>query len=189
MKLIVGIGNMGRQYAHTRHNVGFDVVDLLAKHNHIRILRRFCRAVVGQGVIAGEEVTLVKPQTYVNLSGDSVSEIARRLSVPPQDIIVVFDDANLPVGRLRIRTGGSAGGHKGIKSMIARLHTQDFPRVRIGIGEMGGNAVDYVLSKFTRSELALIKPAMEDAATAIEAILSEGIEPAMNRFNRAQDND
>ncbi|MDO8682077.1 MAG: aminoacyl-tRNA hydrolase [Armatimonadota bacterium] len=189
MKLIVGMGNPGRRYAHTRHNVGFDVVDLIAKRHHVRVLRRSCRALVGQALIAGEEVVLAKPQTFMNLSGDSVSELARRMNIAPQDIIVIYDDADLPIGKIRIRPMGSSGGHKGMKSIIDRLHTQEFPRIRIGIGAMKGNSVDYVLSRFSRAELALVKPAIEKAADAVETILAEGMEPAINEYNRAQVDD
>ena len=189
MKLIVGIGNPGRQYAHTRHNVGFDVIDLLGKSHHIHVLRRWCRAVVGQGMIAGEEVVLAKPQTYVNLSGRAVSELARRMGIKPEDIIVITDDANLPVGKLRIRPGGSSGGHKGMKSIIEHLHTTEFPRIRVGIGAMRGDAVDYVLSRVSKADVALALPSMKSAAEAVEVMLSDGIEPAMNKFNRAPEPD
>jgi len=186
VKLIVGLGNPGRQYAHTRHNVGFDFIDMIAKSNHMRVLRRASRALIGQGVIAGEEVVLSKPQTYMNLSGSAVSEIARKMNVSPGDIIVIYDDAALPVGKIRIRPGGSAGGHNGMKSIISHLHTQEFPRIRIGIGAMRGGSVDYVLSRFSRADTAVVRDAMIDAANALEAILSEGIEAAMNKYNRAQ---
>ncbi|MDO8585689.1 MAG: aminoacyl-tRNA hydrolase [Armatimonadota bacterium] len=189
MKLIVGIGNPGRRYARTRHNVGFDVIDLLAKAHHIRVLRRCCRALIGQGVVAGQEVVMVKPQTYVNLSGGAVAELARRYGAGTEDVLVIVDDADLPVGRIRIRTGGSSGGHKGLKSIIDHLRTQEFPRIRIGIGTMRGDAVDYVLSKFSRADQPLIRSAMRTAAEAVEMLLAEGIEPAMNKYNRAPDAD
>lgn len=188
MKLIVGIGNPGRRYAHTRHNVGFDVVDTLARTHHIRILRRTCRALVGQGEMVGEHVTLAKPQTYVNLSGDAVQELAIKLDIPAQDIVVIYDDANLPTGRIRIRPRGSSGGHKGMRSIIERLHTQEFPRIRIGIGAMRGDAVGYVLSRFSRADRALISSAIQAAAEAVETVLAEGIEAAMNTYNREPGN-
>ena len=187
MKLIVGIGNPGRRYAHTRHNVGFDTIDLLAKAHHIRALRRCCRAVIGQGVIAGEDVVLVKPQTYVNLSGTAVAELAGRYGVGPEDVLVIADDANLPVGQVRIRSGGSSGGHKGLKSIMDHLRTQEFPRIRVGIGNMRGDAIDYVLSRFSRADQSIIRSAMRDVAEAVETILIEGIEAAMNKYNRAPD--
>jgi peptidyl-tRNA hydrolase, PTH1 family len=189
LKLIVGIGNPGRRYMHTRHNVGFDVIDRLAKHHHIRVSRRSCNALTGQGFIANEEVILVKPQTFVNLSGDSVAELAQRLHIPPEDIFIIFDDANLPTGKLRIRPNGSSGGHKGMRSIIQRLHTQEFPRLRIGIGPMRGDAVEHVLGSFSRAELALIRPALSMAADAIESILSDGLEATMNSYNRSQEDD
>ena len=187
MKLIVGIGNPGRRYAHTRHNVGFDVIDRLAKTHHIRVLRRACRSLIGQGEIAGEPTTLAKPQTYVNLSGEAVYELARKLDIADQDILVIYDDANLPTGRLRIRPRGSSGGHKGMKSIIDRLHTQEFPRIRVGIGAMRGDAVGYVLSRFSRADRAVVSSAIQAAAEAVEAILREGIEAAMNIYNREPD--
>lgn len=186
MKLIVGLGNPGRRYAHTRHNVGFDVIDMLAKQNHIRVLRRASHAVIGQGTIAGEEVILAKPQTFMNLSGSSVADIARKLHIKPEDIIVIYDEAALPVGKIRIRPGGSAGGHNGMKSIIHHLRTQEFPRIRIGIGAMRGNNVDYVLSRFSRADAAVVRDAMIDAANALEAIFRDGIEPAMNKYNTAK---
>lgn len=186
MKLIVGIGNPGRRHSHTRHNVGFDVIDLIAKSRHTRIGRRWRRALVGQTVIIGKEVLLVKPQTYVNLSGSAVAEIARQSDIRPEDIIVIVDDANLPVGRIRIRPNGSSGGHKGMKSIIESLHSQEFPRIRIGIGAMKGDGVDYVLGRFPRSEVPIIRAAMRAAADAVEVILADGIEAAMNKFNRVE---
>jgi peptidyl-tRNA hydrolase, PTH1 family len=186
VKLIVGIGNPGRQYAHTRHNVGFDVIDMIAKAHRVRVLRRFCRAVIGEAFIAGEQVVLAKPQTFVNLSGQSVSELARKFSVGIEDIIVIMDDANLPVGKIRIRPGGSAGGHNGMKSIIQHLHTNEFTRIRVGIGAMRGDSVDYVLSRFSRADMAHVLPAFQAAAEAVEVILSEGLEPAMNKYNRAE---
>lgn len=183
MKLIVGLGNPGRRYAATRHNVGYMVLDELAKRHRIHVKKRMGRAMVGQGTIAEEEVLLAKPMTFMNLSGEAVSHLARRYRIKPEDIIVIYDDVDLPPGKIRIRPRGSAGGHKGMDSIIYHLRTQDFPRVRIGIGSIEGEAIDYVLSRFNRSDIALIKPAIASAASAVEAIIAEGIEPAMNKFN------
>ena len=188
MKLIVGLGNPGRAYARTRHNVGFSVIDALAKRHRVRVSRRMCGALVGLTTIRGEEVALAKPQTFMNLSGGAVALLGRRLNAPPDNIVVIYDDAALPPGRIRIRPRGSSGGHKGMKSIIESLRTQDFPRLRIGIGSMRGDAVNYVLSKFSRAELALVKPSIQSAADAVDVMVSDGIEAAMNRYNRSEDN-
>ena len=183
MRLLVGLGNPGRRYAHTRHNVGFDILDVFAKRHHTRINRRMSRSVVGLAVIDGVEIWLAKPQTFMNNSGDTVFELCRRLHLDPRQIIVVYDDMDLPLGKLRIRPGGSAGGHKGMKSIIARLGTDDFPRVRIGIGREDGDTVDYVLSRFDRNELPIIRAAMDRAVEVLDSLIVEGIEAAMNEFN------
>lgn len=186
MKLIVGLGNPGRRYAHTRHNVGFDVLDIFAKRRGIRILSRQHRALVGRFEHAGEEIMLVKPQTFMNDSGDAVGAIARKYRLQPADILVVYDDIDLPLGKLRIRMRGSSGGHKGMNSIIHSLGSCDFPRMRIGIGR-SGDAIDHVLSRFSRREREVIDPALQSAADALETILDEGIEAAMNKFNRGDE--
>ena len=184
MKLIVGLGNPGREYAATRHNVGFEVVDALAKRCRTRILRRMGRALIARTTVAGTEVILAKPQTFMNLSGEAVAYIARRERIEPPDILVIYDDMDLPVGKIRIRPAGSSGGHKGVQSIINHLHTQEFPRVRIGIGSTDRDAIKHVLSRFNRRERAVINEAVRTAADAVEMILSDGIEAAMNVYNR-----
>jgi len=184
--LIVGLGNPGREYERTRHNVGYMAVDILAKRHHIFVKARRNKARIGEGVIAGERVILAKPLTFMNLSGEAVSGLIRRYRLNLEDVIVITDDVNLPVGRLRIRASGSAGGHKGLKSIIHSLGSEDFARVRIGIGAPDRGMVDYVLSKFTREERPIIKQAVNRAADAVEAILTSGIEQAMNEFNAPQ---
>lgn len=183
MKLIVGLGNPGRRYASTRHNVGFMVVDELAKRYKIHVKKRIGRALTGQGIIGEDEVLFAKPQTFMNLSGEAVSHLVRRYKINVEDIIVVYDDVDLPLGKIRVRQKGSAGGHKGVKSIIFSLHTQDFPRVRIGIGSIEGEAIDYVLSRFKRSEQTIMKSAVASAASAIETLITQGAEEAMNAFN------
>ncbi len=183
MKAIVGLGNPGRRYAHTRHNVGFDVLDILAKRRKVRILGRQHRALVGRFERAGEEILLVKPQTFMNESGSAVGAVVRKHRLEPGDILVVYDDIDLPLGRLRIRTRGSSGGHKGMNSIIQSLGSNDFPRMRVGIGR-SGEAIDHVLSRFSRREREIIDPALHSAGDALEMILDEGIEAAMNEFNR-----
>ena len=184
LKLIVGLGNPGREYAATRHNVGFEVVDALAKRCRTRILRRMGRALIARTTVAGTEVILAKPQTFMNLSGEAVAYIARRERIEPPDILVIYDDMDLPVGKIRIRPAGSSGGHKGVQSIINHLHTQEFPRVRIGIGSTDRDAIKHVLSRFNRRERAVINEAVRTAADAVEMILSDGIEAAMNVYNR-----
>ncbi|MEN6370781.1 MAG: aminoacyl-tRNA hydrolase [Armatimonadota bacterium] len=186
MKLIVGLGNPGRDYAGTRHNVGFEVLDVIAKRLHVRILRRMGRALIARAKVEESEVTFMKPQTFMNLSGEAVSYIARREKIEPSEILVVYDDMALPLGKIRIRPGGSAGGHNGMRSIISHLHTQDFPRVRVGIGSAGGDAIDHVLSRFARQERQIAHEAILTAADAIEMIITEGLEPAMNRYNRSE---
>lgn len=183
MKAIVGLGNPGRGYAHTRHNVGFDVLDIIAKRKGIRILSRRHRALVGGFELDGEEVLLVKPQTFMNDSGAAVELVANKHNLPIENIIVVCDDIDLPVGAIRIRRKGSSGGHKGLQSIINRLRSSEFPRIRIGVGREG-DAIDHVLSRFGRKDREIIDAALERAADAVEAILTAGIEPAMNQFNR-----
>jgi len=182
--MIVGLGNPGTQYRSTRHNVGFRVIDRLAERHRIPTSHSLKRALVGYGKIGEDGVVLVKPQTYMNLSGESVGPMMRMFQLTPADVIVVYDEMDLPVGRLRLRPEGSAGGHNGMKSLIQHLGTQEFPRVRIGVGRpKEAPAVDHVLSTFGRDEIAPINEAVESAADAVEAIIGEGVQAAMNRFN------
>ena len=183
MKVIVGLGNPGREYAHTRHNVGFDVLDIFAKRRKVRILGRQHCALVGRFEHLGEEILLVKPQTFMNESGAAVAAVVRKHHLEPGDVLVIHDDLDLPLGRLRIRMSGSSGGHKGMNSIIQHLGSTDFPRMRIGIGR-GSEAIDHVLSRFNRRDRATIDPALDSAADALDAILNEGIEAAMNVYNR-----
>lgn len=187
MKAIVGLGNPGRAYAHTRHNVGFDVIDILAKRRKTRVLGRRCRALVGLFEHAGEEILLAKPQTFMNDTGNAVGRLARTCKLDPGEILVIHDDMDLPLGKLRIRTRGSSGGHKGIRSIISHLGSDDFPRVRIGIGHEG-EAIEHVLSRFNRKERLTIDDTLQRAADAVEMILSDGFEAAMNEYNRATEN-
>jgi PTH1 family peptidyl-tRNA hydrolase len=183
VKVIVGLGNPGRQYAHTRHNVGFDVLDIIAKRRKTHNLSRQFRGLVGKFDHFGEEILLVKPQTYMNESGQTVGQIARKYNLQPEDIIVIYDDMDLPPGKLRIRARGSSGGHKGMKSIIQHIHSEDFPRIRIGIGH-GGEAIDHVLTRFNRKERESMDVTLEQAADAIDMILEDGLDAAMNVFNR-----
>lgn len=186
MKLIVGLGNPGREYHGTRHNVGFAVIDLLAKRHRIHVRTRRSKSLVGEGAIDGHQVVLVKPMTFMNLSGQAVGDLARRYRVKHSDIIVICDDVNLPLGRIRIRPQGSSGGQKGLKSIIHSIGGEDFPRVRIGIGSPRKDMVDHVLSRFAKAEQKAASEAVERAADALDAIITDGLEKAMNRFNPDQ---
>jgi PTH1 family peptidyl-tRNA hydrolase len=193
MKVIMGLGNPGRQYQHNRHNVGFHCIDRLAERHSIKLKARLCQSQTGAGWIEGEEVVLAKPSTFVNLSGNAAAALLKRFDCKPQDLIVVHDDLDLPTGRIRVRLGGGSGGHRGIKSIIHETGSQDFHRVRIGISRpftdrsddnYENEIVDYVLGDFDRQENELIQPALDLACDAIAVILAEGITSAMNKFNR-----
>jgi PTH1 family peptidyl-tRNA hydrolase len=186
MRVIVGLGNPGAEYAGTRHNVGFEVVELLGRRHGILIRKRSLRSVMGDGRIEGQKVILARPTTYMNLSGDSVAAICRMYRIPPQDIIVIVDDIALPVGTLRLRLKGSAGGHNGLISIENRLQTQEYPRIRIGVGAARpGRMVDHVLGRFRADERQIVAESIERAADSVETALREGFEKAMNVYNRA----
>ena len=187
MFVIVGLGNTTAQYEGTRHNAGFDVIDVLAEKYNISVDARKCRAFCGKGVIAGQKVLLVKPQTYMNLSGESVGGIVNYYKIDPEsDLLVIYDDISLDVGQLRIRKKGSAGGHNGIKSIIAHLGTTVFPRIKVGVGEKPKNydLADYVLGHFSKQERELMEEGYEHASDAVEQIVQGEIEAAMNVFNK-----
>jgi PTH1 family peptidyl-tRNA hydrolase len=183
--LIVGLGNPGAEYQHTRHNVGFRVIDLLAERHRIDMRKTEKRAFVGYGSIRDVPVVLAKPITFMNLSGESVAPLMRMLQLQPADVLVVYDEMDLPVGRIRVRADGSPGGHNGMKSLVHHLRTEEFPRIRIGVGRPGSGsaAVEHVLSKFQRDEIEPIRDAVERAADAVETVLAEGVQAAMNRYN------
>lgn len=186
MKLIVGLGNPGREYEHTRHNVGFQVTEELANRyrvmlkNHAKWKARAAKiAEIGDGVLVAE------PTTFMNLSGWAVREIAAFHKLSPPDLLIVVDDADLPLGRLRMRTGGSAGGHNGLKSIIQELGTPEFPRLRVGVGRQPGELKNHVLGRFSDDERAQIDAAVKRAADAAELFAKEDILAAMNRYNAA----
>lgn len=185
MKLIVGLGNPGMEYVGTRHNVGFETIDRIAGQFSIEMNQQKHKGVYGQGIIAGQKVILAKPMTYMNNSGECVGAIARFYKIAPEDVTVIYDDINLDVGQLRLREKGSAGGHNGIKSIIAHLGSEDFCRVRIGVGmkHPGQDLANHVLSKFPKEQQETIAEGMDDAGDAVELMLSEGIQKAMNRYN------
>lgn len=185
MKLIVGLGNPGDKYKKTRHNVGFNVIDELADRFNISVKNKEHKGLAGKGIIMGEKVILLKPQTFMNNSGDSVVPLAAYYGIHEEDIIVVYDDICLEPGHLRIRKKGSAGGHNGMKSIIARLGSENFPRVRVGVGAKPEHydLADWVLGHFDKSVQADADKGVEDAARAVTVMLSEGIDAAMNLFN------
>ena len=191
MFIIAGLGNPTLQYEGTRHNVGFDVIDMLADRYNISVDGRKGRALIGKGMIGGQKVLLVKPQTYMNLSGESVRELVNYYKVDPEsELIVVYDDISLAPGQIRSRKIGSAGGHYGIKIIIANLGTDRFMRVKVGVGEKPKNwdLADYVLSPFTKDERPLVNLAIEHAAKAIEQMLNGDVDAAMNEYNRKSAN-
>lgn len=187
MYIIVGLGNPGSRYAHTRHNVGFDTIDILADRYGISVDNKKFKALWGKGVIEGQRVVLAKPQTYMNLSGESVRQLIDFYKIDEtEELIVIYDDISLEPGQLRIRGKGSAGGHNGIKSIIAHLGGQDFKRIKVGVGEkpLGFDLADYVLSRFSKAERESVEEALQRAAEATAAIMTDGMDAAMNRYNK-----
>jgi PTH1 family peptidyl-tRNA hydrolase len=183
--MIVGLGNPGQEYSNTRHNVGFMVMDELAARWQVSAWKKRNEALVGE-YRGKEQILMVKPQTYMNLSGMAVGELARWYKIPEENIVVIFDDMDLPVGRLRLRMKGSSGGHRGLESVLMHLGKEGFPRVRIGIGRPpeGRQVVDYVLSRFNAEEVPLLWEALKKAADAVECMMEHGINKAMNQFNK-----
>ena len=186
MKAIVGLGNPGGEYDATRHNVGFNVVDELARRWQVRM--KSWKSVVRMATVGDRGVLLVEPRTFMNLSGDAVQRVVAFYHIAPSDVMVVVDEVNLPLGRLRLRRAGSAGGHNGLKSIVQHLGTE-FPRLRIGVGrgDLTSDLADHVLSTFERDERPAVERAIVRAADALETFISDGIETAMNRFNAKDD--
>ena len=186
MFIIAGLGNPGLPYEGTRHNVGFDVIDAIADEYNISVDYRKNRALIGKGIIEGQKVILAKPQTYMNLSGESVREFIDYYKMDPEtEMIVIYDDIDLEPGQIRIRKKGSAGGHNGIKNIIAQLGTQNFYRIKVGVGAKpkGWDLADYVLGRFSSKEREVVDAAIQDAADAVEMIIEKGIDAAMNHYN------
>lgn len=186
MKLIVGLGNPGKEYAQTHHNVGFMVLDRLAQKNGIEVIDLKGKALTGKGMICGEKVLLAKPQTYMNLSGEAVRALSDYYKIEPQDILIIYDDIDLEPGKMRVRKSGSAGSHNGMKSIVQHLGTTEFPRLRVGIGGKpeGWDLADYVLSKIVPESDKELSAGIANAADAVELILREGMQEAMNRYNK-----
>lgn len=187
MYIIVGLGNPGKQYAHTRHNVGFDMIDILADKYNISVDIKKHKALCGKGMIGGQKVVLAKPQTFMNLSGESVRELVDFYKIDPEEeLIVIYDDISLEPGQLRVRPKGSAGGHNGIKNIIAHLGTQVFKRVKVGVGEKpkGYDLADYVLGHFSKEDRMLMEDAFGRAAEAAVCMMNDSMEHAMNQYNK-----
>lgn len=185
--IIVGLGNPGKEYQNTRHNIGFDVIDRLAEQENIGVLEKKHKAIIGKGYVEGQKCILAKPQTFMNLSGESVRQLTDYYKADETwELIVISDDISLEVGQLRIRKKGSAGGHNGLKSIIGQLGTDSFIRIKMGVGEKprGYDLADYVLGHFTSQERCLMNEAADRAAQAIRLIITQDADAAMNRFNR-----
>lgn len=186
MYLITGLGNPGKQYFATRHNIGFSAIDYLSQKHQIDVTKIKHKGLLGEGVICGEKVALLKPQTFMNLSGESVQSAAAWYKIPNENIIILYDDVSLPVGRLRIRTKGSAGGHNGIKSIIAHLNSDVFGRMKIGVGapkeEM--DLADHVLGRISKEEEKILFDVLGNVCDAVSEYISAGAQSAMNQYNR-----
>lgn len=183
MFLIVGLGNPGKEYDGTRHNIGFAAIDYIADKYNIELNRVKFKGVFGEGFIDNKKVILLKPTTYMNLSGESIREVINFYKISNEEIIVLYDDISLEVGRLRIREKGSHGGHNGIKSIIANLGTDVFPRVKIGVGAPKGNLVSHVLGKFDNEEVEVLKETIKASSEATSIIIKSDIKSAMNKLN------
>lgn len=187
MFLIAGLGNQDKKYEKTRHNIGFDTVDALAEKYNISITEKKHKALCGSGVIEGVKVILAKPQTYMNLSGESIAEIVNFYKLDPEsEMLIIFDDISLAPGNIRVRKKGSAGGHNGIKSIISSVGTSNFMRIKVGVGEkpQGWDLADHVLGRFSSGDRKLVDEAIEFAADAVEKIITDGPDAAMNEYNR-----
>jgi peptidyl-tRNA hydrolase, PTH1 family len=184
--IVIGLGNPGGRYDNTRHNVGFDAVDFLAAKHGIKITKLKHKALSGDGNISGHRVILVKPQTFMNLSGESVREIIEFYKVPLNNVIIIYDDVDLDLGKIRVRPKGSSGTHNGMRSILYHVQSEDFPRIRIGIGRPpeGWALADFVLSKFNEQDRKLIGESVKNAAEAVETIVKTDVNTAMNKYNR-----
>lgn len=192
MIVIAGLGNPGKEYEHTRHNVGFDLIDVLAERYQIGVNESKFQGLYGKGIIEGEKVILVKPLTYMNLSGICIQEVLHYFKCDPKtELIVISDDISLPEGMIRIRKKGSAGGHNGLKNIIAQVGTDEFARIRIGVGDKpkNGDLVNHVLGHFTKEARAQVEQGLENAADAVALAVRENMDAAMNQFNKKKSDD
>ncbi|MDU5109816.1 MAG: aminoacyl-tRNA hydrolase [Clostridium sp.] len=183
MFLVVGLGNPGDKYDGTRHNIGFEAIDYISSKYNIDVTRVKFKGVIGEGFIGGEKVILLKPTTYMNLSGESVREAMSFYKLTEEDIVIIYDDISLEVGKIRIREKGSAGGHNGIKSIISNINTDVFPRIKIGVGQPTGDLVSHVLGRFSKEESEDLKEVIEVSSKAVEIIMKSGTKDAMNELN------
>ena len=183
--LVVGLGNPGEEYSKTRHNVGAEVVEILARRHGGKLRKQKERSFTDDVIVGGKRMALAIPLTYMNLSGEAVAPLVRRYGVEPSQLVVVQDEMDFELGRLQVKNGGGLAGHNGLKSIVAHLHTQDFLRIRIGIGKPSGSrqGADHVLRRFSKAERKEIDVLLEEAADAVELILAEGVDVAMNRVN------
>lgn len=186
MYLVAGLGNPGKQYDMTRHNIGFEVIDFIAEQLNVKVNKLKFKALYGEARIGAEKVLLVKPQTFMNLSGESIREFCGFYKIPPEKTIIINDDTAIDIGKLRIRAKGSAGGHNGLKSVIYQLNSDNFPRIRIGIGAPSNknyDLADFVLGKFSREEIPVLEEAIVKASEAAAEIIQNSVDSAMNKFN------
>lgn len=183
MFLVVGLGNPGDKYDGTRHNIGFEAIDYISSKYNIDVTRVKFKGVIGEGFIGGEKVILLKPTTYMNLSGESIREAMSFYKLTEEDIVIIYDDISLEVGKIRIREKGSAGGHNGIKSIISNINTDVFPRIKIGVGQPTGDLVSHVLGRFSKEEAEDLKEVVEVSSKAVEIIMKSGTKDAMNKLN------
>lgn len=183
MFLVVGLGNPGDKYDGTRHNIGFEAIDYISSKYNIDVTREKFKGVIGEGFIGGEKAILLKPTTYMNLSGESVREAMSFYKLTEEDIVIIYDDISLEVGKIRIREKGSAGGHNGIKSIISNINTDVFPRIKIGVGQPIGDLVSHVLGRFSKEEAEDLKEVIEVSSKAVEIIMKSGTKDAMNKLN------
>ncbi|MDQ0150243.1 aminoacyl-tRNA hydrolase [Eubacterium multiforme] len=183
MFLIVGLGNPGSKYDNTRHNIGFEAIDYIAKKYNIDINRKKFKGEYGEGFIGSEKVILMKPTTYMNLSGECVREVLDFYKLTNEDMLVIYDDISLDIGKIRIRGKGSAGGHNGIKSIIAHVGSDEFSRIKIGVGQPKEDLVNYVLGKFSKEEKEVLEESLEVSKLATDTIIKEDISSAMNKYN------
>ena len=185
MYIIAGLGNPGEKYDNTRHNAGFLTIDALASKYNIDVREKAHKALIGKGVIEGQKVILAKPQTYMNVSGESIRALVDYYKIAQEELIIIFDDISLEPGQLRIRKKGSAGGHNGIKNIISHLGTNEFPRVKVGVGAkpQGGDLVNHVLGHFSKEDEKKMDEVLDEAVAAVETIVTQDVDVAMNRFN------
>ena len=181
--LVVGLGNPGKKYVDTRHNIGFEMISSISAYYDIKVKKIKCKAIIGEGKIGEKSIVLAMPQTYMNLSGESVKGLMEYYKIPKERLIVISDDISLPVGKVRIRPKGSAGGHNGLKNIIYHLNSDEFTRVKVGVGEPQGDVADYVLDKFSKSDIKILTDIAKQMPDLIDIIINQDVSKAMNKYN------